>query len=140
MSIMWRNSHNIIWSALSYQEDASTKHSSSVIQANCFLFSIYSQRMLYSKSCPLDLLVKQISHLPISINYSKSAMTNFQNSWSKQSTPNVSDKLGEILKPKGALKPRIEQATRSLQNQISKLDGMLTKLKQREQKIGRAHV
>jgi division protein CdvB (Snf7/Vps24/ESCRT-III family) len=62
-------------------------------------------------------------------------MTNFQNSWSKPTTPSVSEKLGDVLKPKGALKPRIEQATRSLQNQISKLDGMLTKLKQREEKL-----
>ena len=71
----------------------------------------------------------------ISINYRKSAMTNFQNSWSRPSTPSMSEKLNDVLKPKGSLKPRIEQAVKNLHNQITKLDGMLTKLKQREEKL-----
>jgi division protein CdvB (Snf7/Vps24/ESCRT-III family) len=62
-------------------------------------------------------------------------MTNFQNSWSKPPTPSVSERINDVIKPKGSLKPRIEQAVKKLQNQISKLDGMLTKLKQREEKL-----
>ena len=62
-------------------------------------------------------------------------MTHFQKSWSKPPTPSVSERINDVVKPKGALKPRIEQAVKKLQSQISKLDGMLTKLKQREEKI-----
>lgn len=39
------------------------------------------------------------------------------------------------MKPKGALKPRIEGAVKNLTGQISKLDGMLTKLHQRDEKL-----
>ncbi len=62
-------------------------------------------------------------------------MTHFQKSWSKPPTPGISEKINDVIKPKGALKPRIEQAVKKLQSQISKLDGMLTKLKQREEKL-----
>jgi len=62
-------------------------------------------------------------------------MTNFQKSWSKPPTPGISEKINDVIKPKGSLKPRIEQAVRNLHNQISKLDGMLGKLKQRDEKL-----
>lgn len=62
-------------------------------------------------------------------------MTNFQKSWSRPPTPSISEKLNDVIKPKGALKPRIEMAVKNLHGQISKLDGMLTKLHQRDEKI-----
>jgi division protein CdvB (Snf7/Vps24/ESCRT-III family) len=62
-------------------------------------------------------------------------MNHFHKSWSKPPTPGVSERINDVIKPKGALKPRIEQAVKKLQSQITKLDGMLTKLKQREEKI-----
>ena len=62
-------------------------------------------------------------------------MTNFQNSWSKPPTPSISEKFNDVLKPKGSLKPRIEMAIKSITGQVSKLDGMVTKLKQREDKL-----
>jgi len=62
-------------------------------------------------------------------------MNNFQNSWSKPTTPTISEKFNDIMKPKGALKPRIEAAVKNLTGQISKLDGMLTKLHQRDEKL-----
>jgi division protein CdvB (Snf7/Vps24/ESCRT-III family) len=45
------------------------------------------------------------------------------------------DKLGDTLKPKGSLKPRVEMAVKRLQAQIGKLDGMCQKLQERDQKI-----
>jgi division protein CdvB (Snf7/Vps24/ESCRT-III family) len=60
---------------------------------------------------------------------------NFQNKWSKPPTPGLSDRINGALKPKGALKPRVEMAVKRLQGQISKLDNMLTKLKERDEKI-----
>jgi division protein CdvB (Snf7/Vps24/ESCRT-III family) len=60
---------------------------------------------------------------------------NFQNKWSKPPTPGITEKINEAIKPKGALKPRVEMAVKRLQGQISKLDNMLTKLKQRDEKI-----
>ncbi len=62
-------------------------------------------------------------------------MPNFQNKWSKSPTPGITEKINEAIKPKGALKPRVEMAVKRLQGQISKLDNMLTKLKQRDEKI-----
>lgn len=62
-------------------------------------------------------------------------MSNFQNKWSKPVSPGLTDRINEAVKPKGALKPRVEMAVKRLQGQISKLDNMLTKLKQRDEKI-----
>jgi len=60
---------------------------------------------------------------------------NFQNKWTKPVTPGLTERINEAIKPKGALKPRVEMAVKRLQGQISKLDNMLTKLKQRDEKI-----
>ena len=62
-------------------------------------------------------------------------MPNFQNKWSKPPTPGITDRINSVIKPKGALKPRVEMAVKRLQGQISKLDNMLTKLKERDEKI-----
>lgn len=62
-------------------------------------------------------------------------MSNFQNKWSKPISPGITERINEAVKPKGALKPRVEMAVKRLQGQISKLDNMLTKLKQRDEKI-----
>jgi len=62
-------------------------------------------------------------------------MTNFQKSWSRPPTPSISEKFNDVVKPKGSLKPRIEMAVKNLRGQIAKLDGMLTKLHQRDEKI-----
>lgn len=62
-------------------------------------------------------------------------MTNFQKSWSRPPTPSISEKFNDVIKPKGALKPRLQGAVKNLHNQITKLDGMLTKLKQRDEKL-----
>jgi division protein CdvB (Snf7/Vps24/ESCRT-III family) len=47
----------------------------------------------------------------------------------------MGQRISDALKPKGALKPRVEMAVKRLQAQISKLDNMLTKLKQRDEQI-----
>ncbi len=62
-------------------------------------------------------------------------MPNFQNKWSKPPTPGITERINDALKPKGALKPRVEMAVKKLKGQISKLDNMLIKLKQRDEKI-----
>ncbi|MGI0064255.1 MAG: Snf7 family protein [Nitrosopumilaceae archaeon] len=62
-------------------------------------------------------------------------MSNFQNKWSKPVSPGITERINEAIKPQGALKPRVEMAVKRLQGQISKLDNMLTKLKQRDEKI-----
>jgi len=59
----------------------------------------------------------------------------FQNKWSKPQSPGMGQRINDALKPKGALKPRVEMAVKRLQAQISKLDNMLTKLKQRDEQI-----
>jgi division protein CdvB (Snf7/Vps24/ESCRT-III family) len=62
-------------------------------------------------------------------------MTSFDKTWARQETQSVPGKLREALKPQGALKPRIQTAVNKLQVQISKMDGMLTKLQERDQQI-----
>ncbi len=62
-------------------------------------------------------------------------MTNFTNKWSKPQSPGLTERINDAIKPKGALKPRVEMAVKKLQVQISKLDNMLTKLKQRDEQI-----
>jgi len=58
---------------------------------------------------------------------------NFQKKWSTSPSPGLGEKITDAIKPKGALKPRVEMAVKRLQAQISKLDNMLTKLKQRDE-------
>jgi len=62
-------------------------------------------------------------------------MAGFQNTWAKTQTPGLGERINDTLKPKGALKPRIEMAIKRLQTQISKLDNMLSKLKERDAQI-----
>ncbi len=62
-------------------------------------------------------------------------MTGFQNKWSKPPTPRLTERINDALKPKGSLKPRVEMAIKRLQVQISKLDNMLSKLRERDEKI-----
>ncbi len=62
-------------------------------------------------------------------------MTGFQNKWSKPPTPGLGERINDALKPKGSLKPRVEMAIKRLQTQISKLDNMLSKLRERDEKI-----
>ncbi len=62
-------------------------------------------------------------------------MTTFAKNWQKPQTPSVGERINDALRPKGPLKPRMEQAVKRLQTQIGKLDGMITKLKQRDEKL-----
>ncbi len=62
-------------------------------------------------------------------------MTSFQNKWSRPPSSGITEKITETIKPKGPLKPRVETAIQRLQKQISKLDNMLSKLKERDEKI-----
>jgi len=62
-------------------------------------------------------------------------MGNFQDKWAKPQKQGLMEKLTDAVKPKGALKPRVETAVKRLQAQIAKMDGMVNKLKARDQEI-----
>lgn len=62
-------------------------------------------------------------------------MTNFNDKWATTPKPSIADKFNDVLKPKGALKPRVVTAINKLQQQISKLDSMITKLHERDNKL-----
>jgi division protein CdvB (Snf7/Vps24/ESCRT-III family) len=62
-------------------------------------------------------------------------MTTFAKNWQKPQTPSIGEKISDTLRPKGPLKPRMEQAIKRLQTQIAKMDGMISKLKQRDEKL-----
>ena len=62
-------------------------------------------------------------------------MASLSSRWSKPQKPGISERLNSVIKPKGALKPRIETAIKKLQVQTSKLDNMLSSLDSRDGKI-----
>ncbi len=62
-------------------------------------------------------------------------MTNFHKTWSRQETPGFTGKVRDAVKPQGALKPRIQNAVNKLQVQVSKMDSMLTKLRERDAQL-----
>jgi len=49
-------------------------------------------------------------------------VSNFVNRWEKKDTPGISTRVKESVRPPGPLKPRLEQAVRSIQLQMQKLD------------------
>ena len=62
-------------------------------------------------------------------------MPKFQDKWVKQPSPRITERINDLIKAKGPLKPRIQMAVQRLQKQIAKLDSMLSKLQERDQKI-----
>ena len=62
-------------------------------------------------------------------------MTSFEKSWAHKEVKSMTEKIRDTVKPQGALKPRIQTAVNKLQVQTSKMDVMLTKLRQRDQQL-----
>ena len=62
-------------------------------------------------------------------------MPSLSNKWSKQSQPSIAEKINDTVKPKGALKPRVQEGIKKLQSQIKKLDTMLSSLQERDAKL-----
>jgi len=62
-------------------------------------------------------------------------MANFDKSWAKKDTPGVSGKLRAAVTTTSPLKPQIQSAVNKLQVQISKLDAMLGKQRERDAQI-----
>ena len=62
-------------------------------------------------------------------------MPNLSNKWSKQPQPGITEKINDAVKPKGALKPRVQNGIKKLQLQIKKLDSMLKNLQERDAQI-----
>ncbi len=62
-------------------------------------------------------------------------MTGFDKTWTRPESVGLTEKLRETVKPQGALKPRIESAVNKLQGQISKMDSMLSKLRERDAQL-----
>ena len=62
-------------------------------------------------------------------------MPGLDSKWSKQQKPSISDKINDTIKPKGPLKPRVQDGIKKLQSQIKKLDSMLASLQERDTKL-----
>ena len=62
-------------------------------------------------------------------------MPGLDSKWSKQQKPSISDKINDTIKPKGPLKPRVQDGIKKLQLQIKKLDSMLASLQERDAKL-----
>ena len=59
----------------------------------------------------------------------------FDKTWASQETKGMTEKIREAIKPQGALKPRIQTAVTKLQSQTSKMDVMLTRLHERDERL-----
>jgi division protein CdvB (Snf7/Vps24/ESCRT-III family) len=59
-------------------------------------------------------------------------MSEFAKKWSAGETPGFGKRVREAVRPSGPLKPRIEQAVRHIQIQISKLEATANRLKERD--------
>ena len=62
-------------------------------------------------------------------------MANFDKTWTQHETRSIGDKFRDATKPQGPLKPRIQTAVNKLQVQITKMDGMLGKLRERDSRL-----
>ncbi len=62
-------------------------------------------------------------------------MTNFDKSWNQHENIGLTRKIRDAAKPQAPLKPRIQTAVNKLQVQISKMDNMLNKLRDRDAKL-----
>ena len=62
-------------------------------------------------------------------------MTALDSKWSTQPKTGIADKINDTIKPKGPLKPRVQDGIKKLQLQIKKLDSMLTSLQERDAKL-----
>jgi len=62
-------------------------------------------------------------------------MPDLHNKWSKPLKPGISEKINDAIKPKGALKPRVENGIKKLRLQIKKLDLMLANLQERDTQL-----
>lgn len=62
-------------------------------------------------------------------------MTGLETKWSKQPKVGITEKINDAIKPKSALKPRVQEGIKKLQLQIKKLDSMLTGLQDRDAKL-----
>ncbi len=62
-------------------------------------------------------------------------MPSFDKNWARQDAPGVTEKLRGAVTAEGALKPRIQGAVNKLQVQISKMDSMLGKLRERDSRL-----
>ena len=62
-------------------------------------------------------------------------MPGLDSKWSKQQKPSIGDKINDTIKPKGPLKPRVQDGIKKLQSQIKKLDSMLASLQERDAKL-----
>jgi division protein CdvB (Snf7/Vps24/ESCRT-III family) len=62
-------------------------------------------------------------------------VSNFVNRWEKKETQGISSKVKDSVRPPGPLKPRLEQAVRSIQLQMQKLDIASQRFQERDRMI-----
>lgn len=59
-------------------------------------------------------------------------MAGFEKMWNAPREPGIGQRMGTLVKPQGALKPRVQAAIARIQKQGAKLDAMLAKLRERD--------
>ena len=62
-------------------------------------------------------------------------MSQFTSKWAKPQSSGFGDRVKDSVRPAGPLKPRLEQAIRQIQIQISRLDQTSTKMRERDGSI-----
>src|SRR3990172_7185854 len=59
-------------------------------------------------------------------------MSNFNHKWAKTDAPRPPVRVKEAARPPGPLNPRLEQASRQIQTQTTKLDTAFNRLKEKD--------
>ncbi len=62
-------------------------------------------------------------------------MSDFAKRWQQESKPGVGARIKDSIAPEGPLKDRLEQAIRQINIQVSKLDALSSRLKDRDQRL-----
>ena len=62
-------------------------------------------------------------------------MAKLQDRWAKPPQPSAAEKISDIIKPKGPLKPKVQVAIKKLRLHIAKLDSILKVLQGRDEKL-----
>ena len=80
-------------------------------------------------------MVKIIELESLSEKINTSNMANFQQSWANKPSTGIGEQIHGMVKKEGALKPRIENSIRVLNQPIAKLDGMERKLEEKDARL-----
>lgn len=77
------------------------------------------------------------SHPALSTARASQHMAKLGDRWARQPQPGMAERIGDAVKPKGPLKPRVQDGIKRMQAQIKRLDAMISGLEERDARLFR---